>query len=467
MWNDRNIFLKGPHAPHHGEGESLDLPVTGRIPRELDGTLWTVTSSPLFEPMNAERYHWFEGDGMVHAISIRDGQARVRNRYVETAALKAEKAAGRALYGNPINGGSRATPPADGPATKNPANTNAMLVGGRLLIFCESGLPHELDRQTLATRGQYDFGGIQGPVTAHGRFDPDNGDLLFYGVAANIVNWYRADQAGRLVETHAFDMGVPSLLHDFAVTRDYAVFIVNPTIFDFENMAAGRAGMVWEPDLPTRIAVLRRRDGVVRMIETPEPFAPTHFLNAWQDGDDIVIDANRTRQFAMARPDIDGPVPVPWFSPAAPWRWRIRTTSWSLSEEQVSDINCEFPRHNDGLVGKQVRYGYYAATRGRGFCDNWLFDHTLKLDLTTGRAEFQDMGGALVAPGESIFIPRPGGIAEDDGWVLNLWWNPATDRSELVILNAQDFGAEPAARVQMPHRIPLGFHGNWVPGTSG
>ena len=37
-----------------------------------------------------------------------------------------------------------------------------------------------------------------------------------------------------------------------------------------------------------------------------------------------------------------------------------------------------------------------------------------------------------------------------------------TDASDVVILNAQDFEGDPVATIQLPRRVPYGFHGNWV-----
>ena len=42
-------------------------------------------------------------------------------------------------------------------------------------------------------------------------------------------------------------------------------------------------------------------------------------------------------------------------------------------------------------------------------------------------------------------------------------YDAATDRSDLVILDAQDITGEPVAAVHLPARVPIGFHGNWVP----
>ena len=36
------------------------------------------------------------------------------------------------------------------------------------------------------------------------------------------------------------------------------------------------------------------------------------------------------------------------------------------------------------------------------------------------------------------------------------------DGSDLVILDASDFAGQPVARIKLPHRVPYGFHGNWI-----
>jgi carotenoid cleavage dioxygenase-like enzyme len=46
---------------------------------------------------------------------------------------------------------------------------------------------------------------------------------------------------------------------------------------------------------------------------------------------------------------------------------------------------------------------------------------------------------------------------------LSVWYDGNSDRSELVIQDAADFTAKPVARVKVSHRVPFGFHGNWVP----
>ena len=55
------------------------------------------------------------------------------------------------------------------------------------------------------------------------------------------------------------------------------------------------------------------------------------------------------------------------------------------------------------------------------------------------------------------------GAGESEGWLLLLVHSAETDRSALHILNAEDMTGEAQAVVELPQRVPAGFHGNWVP----
>lgn len=457
-----SIFLNGPHAPMRKEGAMQNLPVTGKIPEDLSGTLFRQSASPQFDPLDPTRYHWFEGDGMIFAITLRDGKAHLQNRYVLTEGLMAERAAGRALYASMINGGIPLPFDPGRPPIKNTGNTNVTVFAGKLLAFSEIDLPFELDKDTLETKGHFNFGSIQGAVTAHWKIDPQNGDLLFYGVNGPRIDWYRADNKGRLVEHYAFETGQFSLVHDFVVTPDYAVFFLNPTLFDHANMQAGKPGLVWAPEIPCRIAIMRRSDGKVTWIEAPDAFSNTHFLNAWQDGDTIVVDGNRAPYMGTPRSKLNEPTPRQWFQTARPWRWHLNVAAGSYSDEQTSDVNSEFPRMNDTYTGIQARYGYQAATKGPDFLEHFMFDHITKHDLKTGSVDFFNPGHGLTAPGEMVFVPRPNAKAEDDGWLVGPWWNAQEDTTEFVIVDAQNLSEGPVARIKLPYRMPLGFHGNWV-----
>src|SRR3989441_767991 len=165
--SDRNPFLQGNFAPWRMEGIAEDLEVVGAIPRDLNGTYYRNGPNPAFEPRG--RYHWFDGDGMIHAVTLRDGRAAYRNRWVASAGLGEEQRAGQALYPSLLD-----LSLSEGPAFKNTGNTNIVFHAGRLLALMEAALPTRLAPETLVTIGEHDFDGrLRGPMTAHPKLDPE------------------------------------------------------------------------------------------------------------------------------------------------------------------------------------------------------------------------------------------------------------------------------------------------------
>jgi carotenoid cleavage dioxygenase len=86
----------------------------------------------------------------------------------------------------------------------------------------------------------------------------------------------------------------------------------------------------------------------------------------------------------------------------------------------------------------------------------------LKHDVVTGLRQVHDFGPGHL-PGEFLFVPRAADADEDDGCLMGLVVDVPSDTTRLVILNACDFEGDPVASILLPHRVPPGFHGNWVP----
>jgi carotenoid cleavage dioxygenase len=447
------------------------LPVIGTLPPEMDGLFVRNGSNPQFPPL--KHYHWFGGDGMLHGVRIQGGRASYRNRYVRTQGWQDEHAAGKALYA------SFAMDPLyvivanmlknrfhHRPAIKNLANTALVWHDGRLLALWEGGEPHAITVPSLDTVGPYTYGGqLTHPFTAHPKVDPTTGELLLFGCALSkpYVQYSVVNAQGHLARTTSIDIPRPIMMHDFAITARHALFMDLPLTFSMKRMLRGEPMLKFEPALGARFGILPR-DGTGQDITWFEvsPCYVFHTLNAYEDGAEVVLLACRTQEFPDAdfmppgkRPagdDASGKEFMPLM-----YRWRLNLQTGTTDEEALDEVPSEFPRINEGLMGRQTRYGYTAG---------WVqyeSSELLKYDYEKGSTEHHVHGNGRFG-GEGVFLPRPNARVEDDGWVMTSVYDAGEDTSELVVLEAQDFRAPPVARVRLPMRVPYGLHGVWISG---
>ena len=454
-----NAFLQGNFAPWRMEGVAEDLEVTGRIPHELAGTYYRNGPNPAFEPPG--RYHWFDGDGMIHAITLADGRAHYRNRYVLSAGLKEERAAGRGLFSGLLD-----IDPSEAPRFKNTGNTNIVWHAGRLLALMEAAFPTRMEPCTLETLGELDFDGrLAGAMTAHPKMDPETGEMLFFGYSPfpPHLQYHVADREGRLVRSEVIDVAWPSMMHDFAITKDHVIFILCPLVFSFENLAKRGGVFSWEPERGTRLGVMPRSGGNadVKWFETEASYV-FHPMNAFAEGDAIVLDVARYGRLDFMSPQAAANPSWRDENAARMHRWRIDLQAGGVKSTPLDDIVTEFPRVDERRLGRQHRFGYTVAREpelNEGAQPVWTA--VKKYDLERGTAETRRFG-AENGVGEPLFVPRGEGAAEDDGWVLVLAYDHARNTSDFHILDARNVRGEPVAVVHLPHRVPYGFHGNWV-----
>lgn len=453
-------YLTGPFEPVHDELVVDDLVVRGPLPPGLRGTFLRNGGNPAFAPIG--RFHLFDGDGMVHALEIDEGRVRYRNRFVESAGLQAERRAGRALFG----GLSEFVLPdpevvAEAGVIKNTANTHVIRHAGRILALMEGAKPTELTPE-LATVGEHDFdGALVGPMTAHPKLDPVSGELVFFGYSPRppYLRYHVADAAGRLVRSEAIELPGPVMMHDFAVTERNVVFFDLPAVFDVDSFISGGTSVSWQPERGARIGVMPR-DGSgddVRWIDV-EPFYVFHFLNAFDHGDgSVVVDGCRADRLPTAFGDevLDSPV-----QPSL-HRWHIDPAGGRVHDEGVDDRPVDFPRVSPLVETRPNRYGY-TAHASTWDAEIARFDGFVKYDLAEGGSEAHVFGHGVVS-GEPVFAPDPDDDAEDGGWLLTYVEDLATRTSTVEIVDARDVTAGPVASVELPRRVPFGFHGSWLP----
>jgi carotenoid cleavage dioxygenase-like enzyme len=453
-------YLQGVLAPVHDELTLTKLPVQGEIPRGLRGTYLRNGPNPAFPPLGA--YHLWDGDGMLHAIRFDDDGVSYRNRWVRTPGFVLEHELGRAVFGGLKN---LVAPPAEYADKhgfmKNVANTNIVRHAGHYLALWEGGQPTELTAE-LETVGLDDFAGVLvGPMTAHPKIDPIDGEMHFFGYSMGKphLRYHVADAAGKLVRSLDIEIPNPVMMHDFVVSRDHVVFFDSPMVFDLQSLAAGGPMMRWKPELGTRVGVMRRgaEASAPNWIEIESCYV-FHFLNAWSEGD-VVHVLGASTPWVVVDYEYDRP-PQGVDANSYLCRFTIDTAKRTCRQERVGDIPGEFCKIPDAVAGLESRFGYLASF-STGVAKGAAFDSLTQYDLETGRETCRGFGPNKIV-GEPCFAPEPGGRAENDGWVVAYVHEADGSASELVVLDARDFAAEPVARVLLPRRVPLGFHGNWM-----
>ncbi|MFJ7158867.1 carotenoid oxygenase family protein [Streptomyces sp. NPDC101118] len=439
------MSLQKPYISEHftpvtDEITGHDLKVRGTLPPELDGRYFRNGHNP--KP-GVTPTHWFRGEGMLHGVRLQDGRAEwYRNRWVRTPFLD----------GVPFTGTELEV---------SAAATNIIFHGGRYLALQEANLPWEVSAD-LETIGVHDFGGrLTSSMTAHPKEDPETGELHFFSYSpfAPYLTYYVADASGAIVRSEVVDGSGPSLMHDFAITREHVVFLNSPVVFDH----AEHSGIPyrWHDDVPLRIGVMPRAGGRTTWYEAPDQAALLHVANAYTDPRGrIVLEAPRFDRSAWEN-SWKWWVGAPGYgtSPDAGstfHRWIIDPAKGEVTTESLNELVTEFPSINEAHTGADYRYSYAIAFPGAGLSGY----HTVKLDSRTGGQTLLAHGEGRM-PGEAVFVPAEGGSAEDDGYLLTIVSDVRADASELLVLDAGDLST--VAAVELPRRVPAGIHGDWIP----
>ncbi len=460
-------FLQGYFAPMGVECDAPDLVIEGELPADLAGAYYRNGPDPLHGPREGDTYHWFDGDGMIQCFQIGGGRVSWRNRWVKSEKFKRELAAGKRLYG--VFGNPMMSDPSVVGAEYNTGNTHIVHHHGKMLALMEGALPTEIEHGTLETLGTRNFDGqIDGPVTAHPKFDADTGEMVFFGYSAKgpgspALRYNVADRSGKLTRNEFFDAPFSAMVHDFFVTDTHAIFPIFPLTTDIGRVMSGGPMMAWEPDKGTHFGVIPR-NGTAKDVKwfSMEPRFMFHMMNAWTEGTKLHADvtASNATQFApkldgkMAK-DSDGVVPT-----FRRWTLDLADNTGTIKETLLDDWPCEFPRTDDRVSTKLYRHGYAVGSDGGKLAS---FSHLLHYDTHKGNARRAWTPGKDYFLGEAVFAPRVGGTGEGDGYLIVLGFNQGSGKSELFILKAGDLEGGPVAKVMLPTRIPAGFHGSWVP----
>ncbi|MEU4830657.1 carotenoid oxygenase family protein [Streptosporangium sp. NPDC023615] len=432
-------YLTGHFTPVTDEITAHELTVQGTLPPELNGRYFRNGHNP--KP-GVTPSHWFRGEGMIHGLRLAGGRAEwYRNRWVKTPYLD----------GVPFTGTELEV---------SPAATNIIFHGGRYLALQEANLPWEVTAE-LDTVGPYDFGGtLTSSMTAHPKEDPATGELHFFSYSPfpPYLTYHVADASGRIVRTTVIDGSGPSLMHDFAITREHAVFINSPVVFDHSEHSG--IPYRWHDEVPLRIGVMPRTGAPeVTWFEVAQG-AILHVTNSYVDTRGrVVLEGPRFDRSGWETSWkwwVGAPAHGVTFDAGSTFhRWILDPATGKASEESLDDLVTEFPSINDARTGAFNRYSYAIAFPGAGL-DGYS---TVKFDTVTGRQHLLGHGPGRM-PGEAVFVPAEGGTNEDDGYLLTIVSDLHADASQLLVADATDLTT--VATVELPRRVPAGIHGHWI-----
>ncbi len=466
-----NPYLHGVYAPTVNEIQSNALEVIGDLPPDLEGAYFRNGPNPLHQPQF--RHHPFDGDGMVHAVYFRDGKATYRNRQIQTEALQVERANGKSISPGVMGPFDYSISPF---GIKDTSNTDVLWFAGDLMtLWYNAGHPYRLNAQDLSTKGYFQLEGRpQLRLSAHSKVDWSTGELLFfdYGDEPPYMTFGVADASGKRIHETSIELPGPRLPHDIGFTTHYAILHDLPFFHDPDILRRHKHRVLtFHRDIPTRFGLLPRRgDGRdIRWFDC-DPCYILHVSNCWEEGDWVVMDGCRSQN------------PMPDTQPgegelahmlaymrleANAYRWRFNLATGEVREGPIDDLNTEFNKSNPVFHGVKSRFSYHQRIPLLAEGGHTLrFTGLVKYDNDTGQSTQWSYGEGVFGS-ETVFAPKPWAdrsSEEDDGYLITLVTDSRNWRSECLVFDARDITRGPVARVQMPHRVPAGFHATWAAG---
>ena len=464
-------YLNGPWTPNVEEHTATDMEVIGKIPTDIDGVYIRNTENPILEPIG--HYHPFDGDGMIHSISFREGVAQYRNRFVRTKGFEAEQLAGEALWTGIANNPALSKRPGWGAQgyVKDSSSTDVVVHAGKILsTFWQCGDGYRLDPYTLEQHGAESWTPLGG-ISAHPKVDENSGELLFFNYSKYppYQHYGVVDKNNKLIHYTPVPLPGPRLPHDMAFTENYSILVDLPLFWDPELLKENKHHACFYENIPTRFAIIPRYGNQqdIQWFEA-DPTYVLHWMNAYEDGDEIVLEGyfqdNPTPEPLAGMPRAVGQLMAnidQHSFQSKLHRWRFNLKTGQVNEEHLDPRVLEFGSFNQQYAGRKTRYLYSTYSKPGWF----LFSGLVKHDFESGESWQLDFGEERYGS-EAPFAPRVNSKDEDDGYIVSFITDMKADRSECILIDAKDIEAGPVCRIILPHRICSGTHATWADGPT-
>lgn len=458
------------------EMEPTECPVIeGKLPISLKGVYIRNGPNPQLQPHRALLL--FDGDGMLHSVRLSDGQAIYCCRYVKTYKYMLERESGFPMIPNVFSGFfGLADVVRFVMATRTivtgrfnlmngfgVANTGLAFFSNKLLALCESDLPYIVnvtEEGDIETLGRWEFEKkLMSNMTAHPKFDLDTNEAFSFKWSLSYphLTFFRFDE--NCVKQNGipiFSLNRPCFIHDFAITKRFAIFHETQLVYSIGKVMTGRGTLVdYEPNKIPRIGVMPKyamNDSEMRWFEAPG-FNTIHIVNAWENGDDEIVFVasniisvenifNKTVNVSLEKV-------------------KINMKTGDVCREIMSPRNLEFGSINPFYVGRGTRYAYLGVLE-----EVPKMSGLVKIDLETGHEVGRRFYGAGCYGGEPLFVIKDSDNYtdcddEDDGYVMSYVHDEKVKENKFIIMDAKSAELETVAVVKLPRRprVPYGFHG--------
>ncbi|PWA55735.1 carotenoid cleavage dioxygenase 1 [Artemisia annua] len=478
-----HYWLFGNFAPVDETPPCKDLDVIGHLPECLNGEFVRVGPNPKFAPVAG--YHWFDGDGMIHGLRIKDGKATYLSRYVRTSRLKQEEYFGEPkfkkigdlkgflglvmVYMQMLRTKLKVIDLSYGEGT---GNTALIYHHGKLLALSEGDKPYAikvLEDGDLQTVGLMDYDKrLSHAFTAHPKIDPVTGEMFTFGYAQAppYVTYRVISNNGVMNDPVPITIAESIMMHDFAITENYAIFMDLPLYFRPKEM-------VTEKKLSYTFDVTKKaRFGILPRVHNTcfnKKFI-TLEANAWEEEDEVVLIVCRLQKPNLEMVGGRAKEKLENFANEL-YEMRFNMETGLATQKKLSESAVDFPRVNQYYIGRKQRF-VYATMLDSIAKVTGIVKFDLQAEPRAGKEKIE-IGGNVkgiydLGPGrygsEAIFVPSKPGVdnEEDDGYLIFFTHDENTGKSSVTVIDAKTMSPNPVAVVPLPHRVPYGFHAFFV-----
>ncbi|KAB5541740.1 hypothetical protein DKX38_014714 [Salix brachista] len=487
--------------------------VEGELPGCLNGVYIRNGSNP--QKMPNGPLHFFEGDGMLHSLKLSGGQATYCSRYVRTYKYLLEREAGFSIFPNILSGfycphdvlsyvmavGRVLCGHIDLMRGFGLANTSLAFFSNKLLALCESDLPYVISltqEGDMETLGRWDFDRkLLASMTAHPKVDEDTRETFAFQCNPSFyphVTYFYFDENGvKQKDVPLLSIKQPTPIHDFAITKRFAIFPETQLVVEPANVMLGRGmPVVCEQKKVPRIGILPRyaeSGSDTRWFPVPG-FNAMHVTNAWENGDDEV--GRVTARFGLkgiGEMDNVGEecnsVQLKWNVVVGNYIWKVTVNNQKcfsrnregpfltekltinmrtekVSRKILSKRSLELGSINPYYIGKKNRYAYLGIAEKVP-----KMSGLAKIDLEKECEVSRRLYGPGCFGGEPFFVSREANAPkpyedEDDGFVVSYVHDESSGQSNFIVMDAKSPNLDIVAKVKLPRRVPYGFHGLFV-----